>query len=69
MNKLSLLTLVVGVFAMTLVMAKSGTLIKCEGISTASGYKYVGTYCVDYECKFVVRKIFDEYCPYLLPKE
>ena len=48
-------------------IANSGTLQKCEPISTANGYKYVGIYCVDYECKYVVRKIFNEYCPYLLP--
>ncbi len=46
--------------------ARAGTLLKCEGISTSQGYKYVGTYCVDYACTFVVRKMFDEYCPYLL---
>lgn len=47
-------------------LANSGTLRKCEPISTSAGFKYVGTYCIDYECKFVVRKIFDVYCPYLL---
>lgn len=52
-----------------LALASAGTLRSCEGISTSAGYKYVGTYCVDYECKFVVRKIFNEYCPYLLPNE
>ncbi len=46
--------------------ARAGTLLKCEGISTEKGYKYVGTYCVDYACTYVVRKMFDEYCPYLL---
>ena len=62
-----LLTLTVCVFAMTIAFANSGTLLKCDGISTATGYQYVGTYCVDYECKFVVIKIFNEYCPYLMP--
>jgi hypothetical protein len=52
---------------MTIAFANSGTLLKCDGISTATGYQYVGTYCVDYECKFVVIKIFNEYCPYLMP--
>jgi hypothetical protein len=47
-------------------LARAGTLLKCEGISTAQGYKYVGTYCVDYLCTYVSRKIFDEYCPYLI---
>ena len=42
----------------------SATLKKCEGVSTSSGYKYVGTYCVDYQCKYIITRIFDEYCPY-----
>jgi hypothetical protein len=46
--------------------ASAGTLLSCDGISTQAGYKYVGTYCVDYSCKFVVRRVFDEYCPYIL---
>lgn len=40
---------------------KSGT---CRGISTSTGYKYVGTYCVDFQCTTTVRLIFDSYCPY-----
>ena len=27
--------------------AFAGTLLKCEGVMTNSGYKYVGTYCMD----------------------
>ena len=65
----SLLTLLIIALAATSVLAKSGTLLTCEGISTTAGYQYVGTYCVDYECKFVVRRIFNEYCPYLMPKD
>lgn len=49
--------------------ARAGTLLRCEPISTIAGFKYVGTYCIDYECKFIVRKMFDEYCPYLLPEK
>ncbi len=52
-----------------LTFGRAGTLLKCEPITTVAGFKYVGTYCIDYECKFVVRKIFDEYCPYLLPEK
>lgn len=47
-----------GVQAATL---KAGT---CKGISTSSGYKYVGTYCVDFACTVVTDLIFDTYCPH-----
>lgn len=40
---------------------KSGT---CKGISTPNGYKYVGTYCVDYQCSVVQTLMFDSWCPY-----
>ena len=40
---------------------KSGT---CHGVSTPQGYKYVGTYCVDYQCTVVTTLMFDSYCPY-----
>ena len=71
MNKysISLVALFFSAFTITSVVAKSGTLLTCEGISTVAGYQYVGTYCVDYECKFVVRRMFNEYCPYLMPKD
>lgn len=49
--------------------ASAGTLLKCKGVSTAKGYQYVGTYCLDYECQYVVRRVFNEYCPYLLPDD
>ena len=44
--------------------ARAGTLISCEGISTAQGYRYVGTYCVDYQCKYTTTRVFTSYCPY-----
>lgn len=70
MNHLTRKTIVVAsIFITEFAAANSGALQKCEPISTANGYKYVGVYCVDYECKYVVRKIFNEYCPYLLPNE
>lgn len=46
--------------------ARAGTLLKCEGISTQQGYKFIGTYCVDYQCKYTTTRIFDSYCPYTL---
>jgi hypothetical protein len=41
-------------------------LIKCEGISNQNGWKYVGTYCVDTYCRYVVRRMFDSWCPYYI---
>jgi len=40
---------------------KSGT---CHGVSTPQGYRYVGTYCVDFQCTVTTTLIFDSYCPY-----
>ena len=40
---------------------KAGT---CRGVSTPNGYKYVGTYCVDYQCTVTTTLIFDSWCPY-----
>ena len=40
---------------------KSGT---CRGVNTPNGYKYVGTYCIDYGCTVVQTYMFDSYCPY-----
>lgn len=46
------------------VWARAGTLLKCEGITTVNGFMYVGTYCVDYQCQFVTRRMFNSWCPY-----
>ena len=40
---------------------KAGT---CRGVSTQQGYKYVGTYCVDFKCTVTTTLIFDSWCPY-----
>ncbi len=61
-NQLSLISLVI-LLAFS-ASAKAGALKKCEGISTDKGFKYVGTYCADYECKYVFTRVFDNYCPY-----
>ena len=45
---------------------RAGTLIFCEGVSTPQGYRYVGTYCVDYQCKYTTTRIFNSYCPFSL---
>jgi hypothetical protein len=44
--------------------ANAGTLKKCEGVSTTAGYRYVGTYCVDFACSYVFTRMFTSYCPY-----
>jgi len=44
--------------------ATAGRLLKCEGISTANGYRYVGTYCINFECTYVKRLVFRSWCPY-----
>lgn len=44
--------------------ARAGTLQNCEGISTANGFMYVGTYCVDYQCEYVTRRMFRSWCPF-----
>lgn len=38
----------------------------CRGISTSNGYKYVGTYCVDFRCSVERTVMFDSWCPYMI---
>ena len=59
-------TIVIGavLFALAPLSAVAATLQKCEGVSTPNGFKYVGTYCMDYDCKYVERYVFDSWCPY-----
>lgn len=51
----------------TAIHASAGTLKSCDGVSTAQGFKYIGTYCVDFACQYVTRRMFDSYCPFQLP--
>ena len=44
----------------------SMNLKKCEGISTSEGFKWVGTYCVDFACSYVTTRMVDAYCPYTI---
>jgi hypothetical protein len=60
----ALSTMVIVMTAPAEVQARAGTLVSCEGINTAQGYRYVGTYCVDYQCKYTVTRVFTSYCPY-----
>ena len=56
---------IIAVLLITLPLsAFAGTLLKCEGVMTNSGYKYVGTYCMDFNCTYVQRFVFGSYCPY-----
>ncbi len=47
--------------------ARAGTLLKCDFISTQQGPRYVGTYCVDYNCQYTVTYVFTSYCPFMKP--
>jgi hypothetical protein len=60
------IVVLVGFTPAAVVWARAGTLLKCEGITTANGFRYVGTYCVDYQCQYVNRHIFNTWCPYTL---
>ncbi len=51
----------------TVVYARAGTLLKCDFISTQQGPRYVGTYCVDYNCQYTVTYVFTSYCPFMKP--
>ena len=44
-------------------VARAGTLLRCDGVATQQGYKYVGTYCVDSPCSYPPPRMFDSYCP------
>ena len=44
--------------------ASAMNLKKCEGVSTPNGFKYIGTYCVDFACTYITTRMFDHYCPY-----
>ncbi len=47
--------------------ARAGTLLKCDFINTPQGGRYIGTYCVDYNCQYVERHVFTSYCPFMKP--
>ena len=46
--------------------ARAGTLVSCDFVSTQQGGRYIGTYCVDYACKFTTTRMFTSYCPFSL---
>lgn len=62
----SILALILAITA-TVVYARAGTLIKCDFVSTAQGPRYVGTYCVDYNCQYTETYVFTSYCPFMKP--
>jgi hypothetical protein len=51
-------------FAVIATSVDAMTLQKCEGIVTSQGFKWVGTYCVDYACTYITTRVFDNYCPF-----
>lgn len=44
--------------------ARAGTLVSCDFVSTQQGGRYIGTYCVDYQCKYTTTRVFSSYCPF-----
>lgn len=66
MKKLFIAAILAANLAPSIAVARAGTLLRCEGISTQQGFKYVGTYCLDYQCQYVTTRVFDSYCPFSL---
>jgi len=58
------LFLVLSMLMLLPLSAHAGRLLKCEGVSTSSGFIYIGTYCVDFACNYVTRRSFRTYCPH-----
>lgn len=52
--------------ALLSVSASAMQLKSCETITTVNGIRWVGTYCVDWSCTYVTRRIFSQYCPFTL---
>ena len=56
------------IFAFNLVpsiaLARAGTLLNCDFVSTAEGGRYIGTYCVDFACSYTTTRMFTSYCPF-----
>lgn len=50
--------------APSIALARAGTLVRCDYVSTSQGGRYIGTYCVDYQCSYTTTRIFTSYCPY-----
>lgn len=55
---------IIALFSITSVDAATLMAGSCRGISTSSGFKYVGTYCEDFQCTVTSTYIFDSWCPY-----
>lgn len=59
--------LLIAAVASTAAFARAGTLLKCDFIVTPQGGRYVGTYCVDFNCQYTETYIFTSYCPFMKP--
>jgi hypothetical protein len=46
--------------------ARAGSLVSCQGTSTMQGFRYVGIYCVDSQCRYTTQAVFSTYCPFTL---
>ena len=64
MRYMVIAALLVGLTTTTEVNADTLKAGSCRGISTSNGYKYVGTYCVDFSCSVERTVMFDSWCPY-----
>jgi hypothetical protein len=50
--------------APSIALARAGTLVRCDMLQTQQGIRYVGTYCVDFQCSYTTTRVFMSYCPY-----
>ena len=50
--------------APSIALARAGTLVRCDMLQTQQGIRYVGTYCVDYQCSYTTTRMFTSYCPF-----
>jgi hypothetical protein len=66
MRKLFITLVIAANLSPVVAFARAGTLISCDGVSTPQGYRYIGTYCVDYQCKYTTTRMFSSYCPFSL---
>lgn len=64
MRKLFVSLIIAANCAPMVAFARAGTLVSCDFVSTQQGGRYIGTYCVDFACKYTTTRIFTSYCPY-----
>lgn len=52
------------IMATPIAFARAGTLVSCDFVNTQQGPRYIGTYCVDYQCSYTTTRMFTTYCPF-----